>query len=108
MVCYLGQRLKGARETLGKSQEDVSQDTGLSREMISYWESGTRNPSMIQLSKLADYYGLNISMFLHPDAPDMRVAFRSKNLSEGDREVVYWARRLLSDYWALTTLPPEG
>lgn len=89
---------------MGKSQEDVARDLAISREMISYWESGARSPSTAYLSRLCDYYGLNISMFLDPNAPEIRIAFRSKDLTDLDREVIYYARRLLSDHWALTSL----
>ena len=76
----LGPRLKSARESLGKSQEDVARDLAISREMISYWESGARSPSTAYLSRLCDYYGLNISV---PGSNARRsYCLRSKDLTD--------------------------
>lgn len=103
----LGPRLKSARQSIGKTQEEVSRDTGISREVISYWESGSRTPSAHYLGRLADYYGLNVGWFLESNAPVIKIAFRSRDLTDHDREVIYWARRVLSDYWAMKSLESE-
>lgn len=103
----LGRTLRGARESIGKTQDEVSADTGIPRELISYWETGARQPSMHHICRLADYYGLNVSLLLDPNAPDIKVAFRSNYLSDHDREVIYWARKVLSDFWALKSLEVE-
>lgn len=104
----LGLRLKGARQSIGRTQEEVSKDTGISRGLISYWESGLRAPSAYNLSRLADYYGLNVAWFMEPTAPVIKIAFRSRDLTDRDREVIYWARRVLSDYWAMKSLEAEA
>ncbi|HHY34478.1 MAG TPA: helix-turn-helix transcriptional regulator [Firmicutes bacterium] len=106
-MAFLGQRLRSARRSIGKTQDEVSRDTGISRELLSYWESGARTPSTFYLGRLADYYGLNIAWFLDPNAPEIKVAFRSRQLTDHDREVIYWARRVLSDYWVMKSLQSE-
>lgn len=103
----LGPRLKNARLSIGKTQSDVSRDTGFSREMISYWETGTRFPSVSQLGVLADYYGVDIAMLVDPVAPEIKVALRNRDMTDHDREVLYWARKVLSDYWAMNSLVSE-
>lgn len=100
----LGSRLKNARLSLGKTQSEVARDTGFSREMISFWETGTRTPSVSQIGVLADYYGLDIAMLLDPKAPEIKVAFRNQDMTDQDREVIYWARKVLSDYWVMKSL----
>jgi transcriptional regulator with XRE-family HTH domain len=103
----LGSRLKNARLSIGKTQGDVSLDTGFSREMISYWETGSRFPSVSQLGVLADYYGVDLAMLVDPDAPEIKVAFRNLDMTDHDREVIYWARKVLSGYWMMNTLLSE-
>ncbi|HHX28791.1 MAG TPA: helix-turn-helix transcriptional regulator [Firmicutes bacterium] len=103
----LGPRLKNVRLSIGKTQSDVSRDTGFSREMISYWETGTRFPSVSQIGVLADYYGVDLGMLVDPDAPEIKVAFRNRDMTDHDREVIYWARKVLSGYWAMNSLVPE-
>ncbi len=53
--------LKRAREFAGYSQEDVGATLGVSRAMVSYWESGTREPNDRQRSALARLYGVQLA-----------------------------------------------
>ena len=53
--------LKRAREVAGYSQEDVGATLGVSRAMVSYWESGTREPNDRQRSALARIYGVQLA-----------------------------------------------
>ena len=53
----LGTRLKEAREYLGLTQEDVAKLMGVSREIITNIEAGTRKVSAEELSKFSKIYG---------------------------------------------------
>ena len=53
--------LRRARELSGYSQEDVGATLGVSRAMVSYWESGTREPNDRQRSALARLYGVQLA-----------------------------------------------
>lgn len=53
--------LRRARELSGYSQEDVGATLGVSRAMVSYWESGTRKPNDRQRSALARLYGVQLA-----------------------------------------------
>lgn len=53
--------LRLAREFSGYSQEDVGATLGVSRAMVSYWESGTREPNDRQRSALARLYGVQLA-----------------------------------------------
>lgn len=53
------------RETLighrgNKSQEQVAQDLGITRQMLGMIERGERNPSFFLMKRIADYYGLKV------------------------------------------------
>lgn len=49
----LGQQIARARERIGYSQDDVANALGVSRVMVSYWESGKRDPNDRQLAAVA-------------------------------------------------------
>lgn len=48
--------LKKIRNNLGKKQEDVARDLGVSLSTYRSWEQGRRSMTMDTLMKLADYY----------------------------------------------------
>lgn len=56
----LGRAIKQRREALGFSQEKLAEQCGFDRTYISMLERGKRNPSLLNLLKLAD--GLKTSV----------------------------------------------
>lgn len=52
--------LSRARERARYSQDDVGGALGVSRAMVSYWESGSRKPNDRQLAALARLYGVEL------------------------------------------------
>lgn len=50
----------------------LSQETGITQGMISYWKSGERMPSAENLITLADYFGCSVDYLLgRTDNPDV-------------------------------------
>ena len=47
-----GKRLKNIRETLGLSQQDVANSSGLKPAAISHFETGSRDPSLKNIVRL--------------------------------------------------------
>jgi len=60
----LAEQLARAREAIGYPQEDVANSLGVTRTMISYWESGKRRPNERQLLALARLYGVELRTLL--------------------------------------------
>jgi transcriptional regulator with XRE-family HTH domain len=56
----LGDAIRARRESMGLSQEKLAQRCGFDRTYISMLERGKRNPSLLNLIKLAE--GLHISV----------------------------------------------
>lgn len=52
--------LYNIRKKKGYSQLKVSLDLNISREAISYYENGKRNPDLEMLVKLSEYYNKSI------------------------------------------------
>lgn len=42
----------------------VSEDTGVSTAILSYWKTGRSEPKIDKLKKIADYFGVPIEYFL--------------------------------------------
>lgn len=59
-LILLGQSIKKQRELLGLSQEKLADRCGFDRTYISMLERGKRNPSLLNLLRLAD--GLETSV----------------------------------------------
>ena len=56
-----GQAVRARREALGLTQESVAERCGFDRTYISMLERGTRNPSLLNLLKLAKGHGTSVS-----------------------------------------------
>ena len=56
--------LKEVRKKKGYSQVKVSMDLNISREAISNYETGRRNPDIDMLLKFSDYYNVSIDYLI--------------------------------------------
>lgn len=67
----LAQKIVHARERLGYSQEDLANALGVSRAMVSYWESGKREPNDRQLAAIARLLHVPVAALLgEEELPD--------------------------------------
>lgn len=93
----LAERLKGARELRGLSQEAVARQLGLPRPAISHIENGHRRVEALELTELARIYERPLSYFTMDDreSPFERLRRATDDLTEADRdEVVKFAEEL--------------
>ena len=63
----LGEKLRGAREYLGLSQDEVARHLGIPRTALSNLESGQRGVDALELKRLADLYRQPVSHFTGSD-----------------------------------------
>jgi Zn-dependent peptidase ImmA (M78 family)/DNA-binding XRE family transcriptional regulator len=72
----VSEQLSRARELIGYSQENAAGALGVTRAMISYWESGRRRPNDRQLAALARLYRVSLDALLsdEPLAPPVDLA----------------------------------
>ncbi len=64
----IGQAFKYQREINGFSQGYVAKETGLSQQMLSWWESDKGFPSIEVCIKLADFYGITLDELVGRDS----------------------------------------
>src|SRR6476620_7079559 len=80
------------RQQMGLTQEALAQFLGVKREMISYYENGTREPSVEMLLKLADLFGCELEDLIedNPEALNtcLAFAFRADELQAQDLETI--------------------
>lgn len=56
--------LKIARKTRNLNQQKVAIDLNISREALSYYENGKREPSLQLLVRMSDYFNVSINYLI--------------------------------------------
>ncbi len=108
----LGEQLIRAREAIGYPQENVANALGVTRTMISYWESGKRRPNERQLVALSRLYGVELRELLEgvpgePGADLAQMMFRGEpNLGPQAKRGIEEFVRFLDSYAELDALVP--
>jgi transcriptional regulator with XRE-family HTH domain len=90
---HLAEMLKGAREYLSLSQDEVAKAVGIPRAAISLIESGQRRVDALELKKFATLYQRPVSYFTGDENAEANLpaevehlARAAANLSSKDRE----------------------
>ena len=99
---WIGERLSAARKWSGLTLKQVEELTGVGTSSISEYESGTREPKLSQLSKLAKVYNRSISFFLE-DGPPVKetVLWRQKPESPKSEDIESQFLKLCEEYHLL-------
>jgi Zn-dependent peptidase ImmA (M78 family) len=59
-----------ARETIGRSTEEVANRLGVGEHIVIKWESGDKKPTLKQLKILSTYYKRSLAVFYLPKPPE--------------------------------------
>ena len=98
----IGQNIKSYREKLQLNQDQLANWLGVSRELISYYESGKREIDLKKLESLAELFGIELINLIEEDSElisaDLAFAFRSDDISEEDLEQISQFRRIIKNY----------
>ncbi len=98
----IGRNIKSYREKLQLNQDQVANWLGISREMVSYYESGKREIDLAKLESLAELFGIELINLIEEDSElisaDLAFAFRSDDISEEDLEQISQFRRIIKNY----------
>lgn len=63
----IGEELKYQREVKGYSQSTLANETGISQQKISYYESNKHSPPIEDCIKLADFYDISLDELVGRD-----------------------------------------
>jgi transcriptional regulator with XRE-family HTH domain len=94
----LADRLKEARRTLGLTQADVTEATGIARSGVSAMESGHRGVTAIEIGRLAQLYRRSVEWLLGDETSptdDPALLKAVAPLSPKDRELLLSYARFL-------------
>lgn len=59
-LIVIGERLRRVRNEKGLSQKEVAEELGISKPIVSQYESGQRTPSVSKLIKLSKFYKVSL------------------------------------------------
>lgn len=80
--------VKQLRKTKNLTQEQLSAETGINRQMIGRLENSEYMPSISQLEKLAGILGFDITDLYVENEPMVYTAYRSSSMSKEEKEGV--------------------
>ena len=80
--------VKQLRKTKNLTQEQLSVETGINRQMIGRLENSEYMPSISQLEKLAEILGFGITELYVENEPMIYTAYRSSSMSKEEKEGV--------------------
>jgi transcriptional regulator with XRE-family HTH domain len=73
-MCYLPARVSVARQTAGKTRQDLGQDIGRTANTVAKYEQGVLIPTVYVLDAIARACGVDVRGLYDPDDPDDAVA----------------------------------
>ena len=112
MATYIGKNIKLFREKIGVSQEDIAVYCGIKREILSYYENGKREVSLLHLEKISEFLNVDLEIFLEENPseiqPDLALAFRANELTPSDRDHIVYFKRIVKNYLKMKTIEADG
>ena len=103
----LGNNLFQARKKAGKSQEEVAEKLGVSRQTISKWETDETIPDIYQSKKLAKLYKLSLDELIEFDIDLKEIEEVIKNTNEEKEAKINWTNAWSKKYPVLATYPQK-
>lgn len=105
---FIGRNIKAYREINGFSQDTVANFLGVKREMISYYENGTREVPFEVLTRLSDLFGVDLADFYEEDEnllkENVACAFRTDGLERADLETIADFKAVVKNYLKMNNL----
>lgn len=62
---FFGKKLKALRVEMGLSQRQLGEELGVVNQTISFWESGSREPDLDTLLKIARFFAITVDELLY-------------------------------------------
>jgi len=107
----IGANIRKYRKHNLLTQKDLADFLGCPREMISYYENGSRNPSIDVLNKLSDLFGIELCYLLEESSEivdeNIVLAFRKEDTNTEDYEEIASFKKILKNYIKMERLVTE-
>jgi transcriptional regulator with XRE-family HTH domain len=112
MNSNIGKNIKSFREKLGITQFELADYCGISREIISYYETGKREVNLLHLENISEYLNIDMDQFLEDNPavinPELALTFRANELSASDREQISDFKKIVRYYLKMKNLSKDG
>jgi len=97
---------------LGITQFELADYCGISREIISYYETGKREVNLLHLENISEYLNIDMDQFLEDNPavinPELALTFRANELSASDREQISDFKKIVRYYLKMKNLSKDG
>lgn len=104
----IGRNIKSYRLINGFTQDAVANFLGIKREMISYYESGSREIPFDVLERLSNLYGVDLADFYEEDENQLKenvaCAFRTSGFASEDLETIAYFKAVVKSYLKMNKL----
>lgn len=108
----IGNNLKDYRQSLGYTQDGLAKYLGVDRSLISHYENGTREISLVHLSKLGDLFGIETDDLLVDNCSEknanLAFSFRSHGMAEEDLSSIAEFQKIVKNYIQIVKLTKSG
>jgi len=104
----IGRNVKSYRVINGFTQEAIAKFLDIKREMISYYENGSREIPFDVLTRLSDLYGVDLADFYEEDEIQLKenvtCAFRTDGFESEDLETIAHFKAVVKNYLKMNNL----
>jgi transcriptional regulator with XRE-family HTH domain len=107
----IGQNIKQFRDKLGLTQEQIANLLNIDRSMVSHYENGEREISIVHLHKISDLFGIEIEDLLEKDIASFKAnlsfAFRTEVIANEDIASIAAFQKVVKNYIKMKQLSNE-
>lgn len=108
----IGNNIQLYRKKLKLNQSELADFCGINREVISYYENGEREVSLLHLEKIANYMNIELDAFLEEEPQnlkaDLALAFRANELSTTDRSNIAHFKTIVKNFLKMKNIESYG
>ncbi len=110
-AAIVGNNIKSYRQKFGYSQDHIAKYLEIDRTTLSKYESAEREISLLNLTRLADLFGIEIDDLIEPDRlhkeANLAFAFRSEGLEEQDIKGIASFQKVVKNYIKIVRIANE-
>lgn len=107
----LGLNLKKYREYNTLTQQQLADYLECQREIISYYENGTRTPNVEILQKISDLFGIELDKLLEESSEivdeNLMLAFRQESSNPADLKEIASFKKIIKNYLKMNRILTE-